>query len=97
MVNREQYVAKMKVQLDRWSDQMASWESSAHKARHGTKLELRKQIGILRSRLDDAVFRLELVQGASADAWQDIRRGADEARKNMEQALEKARAHFKDI
>ena len=97
MVNRDEYVANLKGQLDRWSDQMASWESFAHRARHGTKTKLRKQIGILRSRLDDAIFRFELVQSASADAWLDIKLGADEARSKMEQALEKARAHFKDI
>jgi hypothetical protein len=97
MVNRQEYVAKMKAQLDKWNAQVVTWDSTAHSARRGAKTKLKKQVGILRSRLDDALFRLELVQGASADAWQDIKRGADEARKNMEQALEKARTHFKDI
>jgi hypothetical protein len=97
MVNRETYVAKMKAQLEKWNAQVGTLDSSARRERGGAKIELKKQVGILRSRLDDAMFRLELVQGASADAWQDIKRGADEARKNMEQALEKARTHFKDI
>ena len=97
MVNREDYLAKMKAQLEQWNDQVATWDSTAHRARHGAKTRLKKEIGILRSRLDDAMFRLELAQGASAEAWQDIKRGAEEARKNMEQSLEKARTHFKDI
>lgn len=97
MVNREDYLAKMKAQLEQWNDQVMTWDSTAHRARHGAKTRLKKEIGILRSRLDDAMFRLELAQGASAEAWQDIKRGAEEARKNMEQALEKARTHFKDI
>ena len=93
MVNREEYVAKMKAQLDQWSAQMATWESSAR----GAKSETKKQFGILRSRLDDALFKLELLQGASTEAWQDIRVGADKARSDMHDAFEKARAHFKEI
>ena len=97
MVNRELYLAKMQAQIQEWNAQLATLDASARGARHGAKTKLKQQIGILRSRLDDAVFRLELAHGASVDAWQDIKRGAEEARKNMEQALENARAHFKDI
>ena len=51
----------------------------------------------MRSRLDDMVFRMELLKGASTDAWQEIARGADEARKAMQDAVGKARFHFKNL
>ena len=92
-IDPEQMMAKMKAQLDQWSVQMAAWETSAR----GTRSEAKKQFGILRSRLDDAFFKLELLQGASVEAWQDIRVGADKARSDMHDAIEKARAHFKEI
>ena len=97
MNNRDEYVEKMKAQLDQWNRQMATWEAASREATAEAKNELEKQIGIMKSRADDLVFRMELLKGASADAWQEIARGADEARKTMHDAFEKARIHFKNV
>jgi len=97
MNNRDEYLATLKGQLDQWITQMAAWESDARGATAEARIELEKQIGIVKSRIDDMVFRMELLQGASADAWQEIARGADEARKAMQDAFEKARLRFKDL
>lgn len=97
MTNRDEYVEKLKAQLDQWNTQLATCESAAREATSEAKMELEKQIGIMRSRLDDMVFRMELLKGASTDAWQEIARGADEARKTMQDAFEKARFHFKGL
>ena len=97
MDNRDEYVEKMKAQLDQWNSQMAAWEAATRGAAAEAKTELEKQVGIMKSRADDLVFRMELLKGASADAWQEIARGADEARKAMHDAFEKARFHFKDL
>jgi hypothetical protein len=35
-----------------------------------------------------------LLEGASASAWQDLRRGAEEAWLQMDEALKAARTHF---
>ena len=45
----------------------------------------------------NTAFRMEQMKGASTDAWQEIARGADEARKTMQVAFDKARAKFDDI
>lgn len=97
MVNREEYVAKMKAQLDHWSAQMVSWESAARGAKSEAQTEWRKQVGILRSRIDDMAFRMELLKEASADAWQEVARGAEEARKAMQVSFERARAKFDGV
>lgn len=97
MTDRDEYVEKMKAQLDQWNRQSAVWEAAAREATAEARIELEKQIGIMRSRADDLVYRMELLKGASADAWQEIARGADEARKTMQDAFEKARFHFKDV
>ena len=97
MDNRDEYVEKMKAQLDLWNDQVAAWEAATRGATAEAKTELEKQVGIMKSRADDLVFRMELLKGASADAWQDVARGADEARKTMHDAFEKARLHFKNL
>ena len=97
MDNRDGYVENLKAQLDQWNSQVAAWEAATRGATAEVKLELEKQVGIMRSRADDLVFRMELLKGASADAWQEIARGADEARKTMQDAFEKARLRFKDV
>lgn len=97
MISREEYVKNLKAQLDQWERQSVAWESAARSATAEAKIELEKQIGIMKSRADDLVFRMELLKGASTDAWQEIARGADDARKTMQDAFEKARFHFKDL
>ena len=97
MTNRDEYVEKLKAQLDQWNSQMATWEAATRVATAEAKTELEKQVGIMRSRVDDLAYRMELLKGASADAWQEIARGADDARKTMHDAFEKARFHFKDL
>ena len=97
MDNRDEYVEKLKAQLDQWNSQLAAWDAATRGATADAKIELEKQIGIVKSRADDMVYRMELMKGASADAWQEIARGADEARKTMQDAFEKARSRFKDV
>ena len=97
MNNRDEYVEKLKAQLDQWNSQLATWEAASREATADAKIELEKQMGIMKSRADDLVFRMELLKGASTDAWQEIARGADEARKTMHDAFEKARFHFKNL
>jgi hypothetical protein len=97
MNNRDEYVKNLRAQLDQWERQTTIWETAARAATAEARIELEKQVGIMKSRADDLVFRMELMKGASADAWQEIARGADEARKTMQDAFEKARFRFKDV
>jgi uncharacterized protein YfiM (DUF2279 family) len=97
MSDRDEYVQKLKVQLDLWNGQLTAWQAAAREATAEAKVEMEKQVGIVRSRLDDMAFRMEQLRGASAEAWQEIARGADEARKAMQDAFEKARSRIKDV
>jgi hypothetical protein len=97
MTSRDDYQEKLKAQLIQWDEQLGAWETAARIASHDTRAEMERQIGIMKSRLDDIIFRMGLLKDASAEAWQDVARGADEARKSMHDALDKARTHFKDV
>jgi hypothetical protein len=97
MVDREEYFARMKAQLDHWNAQMSAWETAARDARAEAKTEWEKQFGILKSRIDDMAFRVELLKDASGDAWQELARGAEEARKAMQVSFERARSKFDGI
>jgi len=93
-MNRDAYVQKMKEQLDQWNAEAAKWEAKARDAQVSMKAEYEKQLEQLNSRRDEAMYQMKLLQGASADAWQDMMKGADQAVKSMQEAFNRARSHF---
>ena len=94
MMNRDEYVQKLKTQLDQWNAEAAKWEAKAKGTQAHMKAEYDRQLANVHSRRDEALYQMKLLQNASADAWTDMMRGADEAWKNMHEAFSKARSHF---
>jgi hypothetical protein len=94
MMNREEYVQKLKAQLDEWNVEAKKWEQKAQEAQAGMKAEYEKQLATLNSQREQALYQMKLLQNASQDAWQDMMKGADQAWKSMQEAFDKARSHF---
>lgn len=94
MTDREAYVQKLKSQLDQWNAEAAKWEAKAREAQAHLKAEYEGQLASIHGRRDEALYQMKLLQNASADAWMDMMRGADEAWKNLHDAFSKARSHF---
>ena len=94
MINRDEYVQKLKVQLDQWNSEAKKWEAKAQGAQATMKAEYEKQLKTLHSRRDEAMYQMKLLQGASTDAWQDMMKGTDQALKSMQEAFNRARSHF---
>jgi lipid II:glycine glycyltransferase (peptidoglycan interpeptide bridge formation enzyme) len=94
MMNRDEYVAKLKSQLDQWNAETARWEAKAKDAQAGMKAEYARQLEQFEKRRDEALAELRKVQGATGDAWSEMMRGADAAFKGMQDAFERARSKF---
>ena len=94
MSKRDEYVEKLKGQLDQWNAEVAKWEAKAQKAQAGARVEYDKHLNELRRRRDQALEQMKRLQAATGDAWVDLVRGADEAWAKMREALEKSRSHF---
>ncbi len=94
MMDRDEYVQKLKTQLDQWNAEAKKWEAKAQEAQSHMKAEYEKQLAAVNSRRDEALYQMKLLQSASLDAWQDMMRGTEEAWKNMSEAFNKARSHF---
>ena len=94
MTTREEYVGKLKSQLDRWNEDMAQWEQQAKKAQADARARYEKELSNLRAQREKALYQMKLLQGASSTAWQEVARGADAAWDLMRVALEKARTNF---
>jgi len=89
MSKRDEYVDKLKGQLDQWNAEVAKWDAKAQNAQAGARAEYDKHLNELRRRRDQALEQMKRLQAATGDAWVDLVRGADEAWAKMREALEK--------
>ena len=93
-MTRDEYVEKLKSQIDRWNGEAAKLEARAREAQMSAKARYEKQLEQFRRRRGDALKEVQRIQVASVDAWKELARGADAALKSMQEAFDKARASF---
>ena len=89
-MNRDEYVQKLKAQIDQWNAQMAQWD----KASEDVKNKYLQQFDEARVRRDEAIEEMKRLQGASADAWMQMMKGAETAFTAMQSAFERAKQGF---
>ena len=94
MATRDEYVTKLKDQLDRWNAEMTRWEAQAHKAQAEAKVRYEKELESLRAQREKAMYQLKLLEGASTTAFAEIARGADQAWDSMREAIARAAKQF---
>ena len=89
-MNRDEYVQKLKAQIDEWNAQMARWTSASEEVKN----KYLQQLDEVQVRRDEAIAEMKRLQSASADAWTQMMKGAETAFKNMQDAFENARKGF---
>ncbi len=94
MNKRDQYLEKLKAQLDEWNAEVAKWEAKNRSAQAGMRIEYEKQLEAFRRQRDQGLEQMRKVQAETGDAWVDLVRGADDAWAKMREAFEKAQSHF---
>ncbi len=94
MSTRDEYVSKLHDQLDRWNAEMAKWEDQAKASQKTIKERCEKELNVLKANRELAMYNLRLLEGASAAAWTEFRKGADDAWGRMQNAIATARSHF---
>jgi len=62
MSNREEYVEKMKAQLDQWNAEIAKWEVRAAEAQATARADLDKRLEMLREHREQAMYQMNLLQ-----------------------------------
>ena len=95
MQNRDEYVEKLKTQLDLWNAEIGKWEIKAREAQAGARADFDKRLEAVRQQREQAMYQLRLMQSAAGDAWLDLVRGTDEAWAHMREAFDKASSHFR--
>ena len=93
-MNREDYVQKMKQQIDDWNAKLGEWEVQVQKAQAGAKVQYEAQIKALEKQRDEALVHLNKTRDASQSAWMEVSKGAESAWKTMQASFEKAWGEF---
>jgi len=94
MMTRDEYVERMKKQLDDWNTKLAEWEIEVQKAQAGAKAQYEAQIKSLEKQRDEAMRRLNETRDASQAAWMEVSKGMESAWKTMQSSFENAWSEF---
>lgn len=93
-MTRDEYVERMKKQLDEWNAKLGQWEIEVKKAQSNVRQHYEAQIKALEKQRDEMVRRLNETRAASQAAWTDVSKGAEQAWKALQEGYEKAWAEF---
>lgn len=94
MMSRDEYVQKLKSQLDQWNGEAANWEAKSKTVQAEMKAEYERHLVLYRQRHDEGLQKMKEIQAASGEAWTELMRGTDEAWKRMQDAFNQARSKF---
>ncbi|TVQ91149.1 MAG: hypothetical protein EA400_05500 [Chromatiaceae bacterium] len=72
MINRDEYLQKVKNHIDQWNQDLKQLEAKAEAAQADAAAEYRKQLEYLREMRDDAAKRHAQMQEAAGDAWKEV-------------------------
>lgn len=92
MGKRDDYLEKMKNQLDEWNAKLNTLEEKAS----DLKEKYADELNTLSQKRDTAKQKLAEIQKASGGAWEEMKVGMDEAWSSLKDAFEKARERFKN-
>jgi ElaB/YqjD/DUF883 family membrane-anchored ribosome-binding protein len=78
MTTKDEYVAKLKAQLDEWETDLAHLRDKAGQASDDVKENIEKQIAELKAKWDEGAARRQEILDAADDKWDAIKDEAEE-------------------
>lgn len=93
-MNRDEYVEKMKRQIDDWNLKLADWEVEVQKAKGTMKTQYETQIKALERQRDETLKRLDETRRASEAAWMEVNKGFEQAWKTLHDSFNSAWGEF---
>ena len=95
MKSREEYIDQLAAQLKEWSAKIDELESKARTAKADVKTNYENQIKQLKDKRDGAMHKLQELKGASAEAWDILKAGAETSWADLKKAVTAAADKFK--
>lgn len=69
MTTRDEYVARMKLQIDEMNEKMTALEARAQEAKDDARAKYKEEVRKLRHQSKLAVAKLEELRGAGEESW----------------------------
>jgi ABC-type phosphate transport system auxiliary subunit len=95
MENRKEYIDKMAARLKEWDSKIQKLEEKAETVKADVKASYNQQINELRLKKEEAQIKLEKIQDAGEDAWEELKEGAEKSWKTFEDSVKSAWGKFK--
>ena len=95
MLTRDEYVAKMKRRLDKWSAEMDVLEAKAHKTQEDAKVKYQEQLIALRAKRQEGEEKLEAIKSATEDSWEQLKAETENVWEAFKDSVHAFKAHFK--
>ena len=95
MKSREEHIDQLAAQLKEWSAKIDELESKARAAKADVKTSYENQIRQLKEKRDGAKQKLQELKGASAEAWDILKAGAETSWADLKKAVTAATEKFK--
>ncbi len=76
---RAAYRERRRAQLREWSARLDVWQARSRKAKAGVKIRYYEGLDELQNALDRMRHRVDELERAGEDAWNELRDGVDEA------------------
>lgn len=95
MSEREEYIRKTEAKLREWNAEIEKYEAKAKALQADVHAEYDRHIQELKKRRDETQAKLEELRLASDSAWQDVKKGLDNAWSALGDAFSSAANKFK--
>lgn len=94
MSEKESYRQKIRAKLDEWNAEIDKFEAKADQAQADAQLEYYEQLKKLRALQEEAGNKLDELDDAGDEAWENFKAGVDIAADAVDHALDSVRSRF---
>mgnify|MGYP000238813108 CR=1 FL=1 len=95
MSNRDAYVEKMHAKLDELNAEIDRLKAKLDGAKAEKRIEYQEDIENLKAKQKEVEEKIDTLRDAGDDAWEDIKKGVEDAWQSMESAVNAAKNRFK--
>ncbi|MGB4812726.1 MAG: hypothetical protein WBP13_09665 [Methylophilaceae bacterium] len=94
MNTKDEYVAKLKIQLDEWKTDIDNFELQAHLAKAELKDKYAVQFAELKDKRDEAAVKVSELQDSTGEAWEEIKKGGESIWDTLKTTFNEAKSKF---
>ena len=95
MLSKDEYVARMKQRLDKWSTEIDVLEAKVQATKEDGKEKYQEQLVALRAQRREGEEKLEALKSASESSWEQLKIETENVWEAFKDSMQAFKAHFK--